>query len=182
VIEPLTEVEPFRIHGFDELVAFHTSGGTSTMPETFQGQVGECFEKTLRYPPHFAMIRSLYDLGFFSSEKRQVGKAKISPRELTSKLFLEKFSGDEPDVTIMRIEAHKGGRVASFTMVDEYDGATKLTSMMRTTAWPASVVLQMMVAGAIPKRGAVLQERDVPADRFLQAMRERGIHIHFEER
>ena len=70
-IEPLTEVESFHMEGFPELEAFHTSGGTSTMPETFQGKVGECFEKTLRYPGHVSMLRSLYDLGLFSSEKRQ---------------------------------------------------------------------------------------------------------------
>ena len=36
-IEPLTEAEPFTMEGFAELEAFHTSGGTSTLPETFQG-------------------------------------------------------------------------------------------------------------------------------------------------
>ena len=36
-VEPLTEVEPFQMDGFPELEAFHTSGGTSTLPETFQG-------------------------------------------------------------------------------------------------------------------------------------------------
>src|ERR1700756_707751 len=49
-IDPLTEPEDFEITGFPPLVAFHTSGGTSTLPETFEGRVGDCFEKTLRYP------------------------------------------------------------------------------------------------------------------------------------
>ncbi|HMB84724.1 MAG TPA: saccharopine dehydrogenase NADP-binding domain-containing protein, partial [Terriglobales bacterium] len=52
-IDPLTEPEEFHMDGFAPLVAFHTSGGTSTMPETFEGKVGECFEKTLRYPGHY---------------------------------------------------------------------------------------------------------------------------------
>ena len=34
-IDPLTEPEDFHIAGFSPLVAFHTSGGTSTLPETF---------------------------------------------------------------------------------------------------------------------------------------------------
>src|SRR3954470_10403920 len=55
-IEPLTEPEPFSIEGFEPLVGFHTSGGTSTLPETFKGRVGECFEKTLRYPAHYTMV------------------------------------------------------------------------------------------------------------------------------
>jgi lysine 6-dehydrogenase len=64
-------------------------------------------------------------------------------------------------------------------MIDEYDSETKLTSMMRTTAWPASVVLQMMVSGEIAKRGAVLQERDVPAQQFLNEMAARGVALTY---
>lgn len=179
-IEPLTEIEEFRVEGFPELQAFHTSGGTSTMPETFSGKVGECFEKTLRYPGHVAMIRSLYDLGLFSREKRTFGKVEIAPRTLMADLFVEKFKGDAPDVTVMRIEAHRDGKIASFTMIDKYDKATKMTSMMRTTAWPASIVLQMMVNGEVAKRGGVLQERDVPARQFLSEMGARGVEISYE--
>jgi lysine 6-dehydrogenase len=178
-IEPLTEPEEFRIEGFAPLTAFHTSGGTSTMPETYQGQVGECFEKTLRYPPHYTLIRSLYDLGMFSSQKKKFGKAEVSPREMTARIFLDKFSGDQPDVCIMRVEAHRAGKVAAFTMVDYFDPATKMTAMMRTTAWPASIVLQMMVDGRINTRGGVYQERDVPGPEFLGEMAKRGVKITF---
>jgi lysine 6-dehydrogenase len=178
-IEPLTEIEEFKIPGFSTLEAFHTSGGTSTMPETFGKNIGECFEKTLRYPGHVQMIRSLYDLGLFSKEKRKIGKVEIAPRTLMSDLMVEKFSGNEPDVTVMRVEAHRDGHVSAFTMIDKYDPATKQTSMMRTTAWPASVVLQMMVNGEITKRGAVLQERDVPAQQFLNEMSARGVELSY---
>jgi lysine 6-dehydrogenase len=178
-IEPLSEPEVFIMQGFPPLDAFHTSGGTSTLPETFQGKVGECFEKTLRYQGHFAIIRSLYDMGLFSSEPKVVGKQKVVPRALMTKIFEEKFAGDEPDVTILRVEAHQKDRVAAFTLVDRYDKGTKLTSMMRTTAWPASIVVQMLASGEIAKRGAIRQEVDVPADRFIDAMQERGIQVEY---
>ncbi len=195
-IEPLTEIENFEIEGLPSLDAFHTSGGTSTLPETFAGSVGECFEKTLRYKGHIEFIRGLYDLGLFSSEKRDINGVEVSPRELTSSLFLEKLAGDEPDLTVMRIEAwetekrrmlglRRSGeprRVLSFTLIDRYDPRTRMTSMMRTTAWPAAIVVQMLASGIIEKRGAVLQERDVPADMFIEAMAERGIEISFNER
>jgi len=193
-IEPLTEIEPFEIEGLPTLDAFHTSGGTSTLPETFSGKVGECFEKTLRYQRHINLIRGLYDLGLFSSEKRKINGVEISPRALTSSLFLEKFGGSEPDLTVMRVEAHseqkrslfkrstEPKRVMSFTLVDRYDPKTQMTSMMRTTAWPAAIVVQMMASGTIAKRGAVLQERDVPADSFITAMAARGIDVEYNER
>jgi lysine 6-dehydrogenase len=151
------------------------------MPESFAGQVGECFEKTLRYPDHYKLIRGLYDLGFFSSKKKKFRKVALSPREMTSALFLEKLSGKEPDVCIMRIEAHQNDRVLAFEMVDYFDPKLELTAMMRTTAWPASIVLQMITSGVIRKRGAIKQELDVPADIFLREMSRRGIKISFSD-
>jgi lysine 6-dehydrogenase len=94
----------------------------------------------------------------------------------------------------MRLEAHESvrtpgvrgllgarlqGRVATFTLVDHYDAKTDMSAMMRTTAFPASIVVQMLASGVIAKRGAVLQECDVPADTFLDEMRRRGIDIEY---
>ena len=193
-IDPLTEPEEFHMDGFAPLVAFHTSGGTSTMPETFEGKVGECFEKTLRYPGHYDLLCELNDLGLFSNEKMRVGNVEVAPRALLSRVFEGKFAGKGPDVCIMRIEAHESikapgvrgllggklkGRVATFTMVDHYDPKSDMSAMMRTTAFPASIVLQMMCMGAVSKRGAVLQERDVPAEAFLEEIGRRGIKIDY---
>lgn len=193
-IEALTEPEEFHMPGFSPLIAFHTSGGTSTMPESFEGKVGECFEKTLRYPGHYDLLCELKELGLFSSEKIKVGATEIAPRVVMSKIFEGKFAGKGADVCLMRVEAHESvrtagvrgllggrlkGRVASFTMVDHYDPKTDMSAMMRTTAFPASIVVQMLASGAISKRGAVLQERDVPADLFLEEMASRGIKIEY---
>ena len=193
-IEALTEPEEFHMNGFAPLVAFQTSGGTSTLPETFEGRVGECFEKTLRYPGHYDLLCELKELGLFSSEKVKIGSCEVAPRAVMAKLFEGKFAGKGPDVCIMRLEAHESvrtpgvrgllggrlkGRVASFTMVDHYDPKTDMSAMMRTTAFPASIVVQMLASGAISKRGAVLQERDVPAEHFLEEMAARGIGIEY---
>jgi len=178
-IEPLSEPEEFHLEGFPPLEAFQTSGGTSTLPETFAGKVGECFEKTLRYRGHLALIRGLYDLGVFSSEKKKFGKMEIAPRSMISRLFEEKFAGNHADLVILRVEAHQGARVASFTCVDRFEPATKMTAMMRTTAWPASVVVQMLSSGEIEKRGGIRSERDIPAEAFLQAMAARGVRIEY---
>ena len=193
-IEALTEPEPFHMEGFAPLVAFQTSGGTSTLPETFEGKVGECFEKTLRYPGHYDLLCELKELGLFSSDKMRVGNVEVAPRALMSKVFEGKFAGKGPDVCIMRLEAHESikspgvrgllggklkGRVATFTMVDHYDPKSDMSAMMRTTAFPASIVLQMMCMGAVSKHGAVLQERDVPAQTFLEEIERRGIKIEY---
>ena len=193
-IEALTEPEDFHMPGFAPLIAFHTSGGTSTLPETFEGRVGECFEKTLRYPGHYDLLCELKELGLFSSQKMRINGTQIAPRTVMSKIFEGKFAGKGPDLCIMRLEAHESvrtagvrgllggrlkGRVASFTMVDHYDAKTDMSAMMRTTAFPASIVLQMLASGVITQRGGILQERDVPAETFLEEMAERGIKIEY---
>src|SRR5438477_11074627 len=109
-VEPLTEPEEFHMDGFAPLVAFHTSGGTSTLPESFEGRVGECFEKTLRYPGHYDLLCELKALGLFSSEKMKIGKAEIAPRSVMSKIFEGKFASKGADVCIMRLEAHESVR------------------------------------------------------------------------
>ena len=193
-IEALTEPEEFYMPGFAPLIAFHTSGGTSTLPESFEGRVGECFEKTLRYPGHYDLLCELKELGLFSSEKLRVNGTQIAPRALMSRIFEGKFAGKGPDVCIMRLEAHESvrtagvrgllggrlkGRVASFTMVDHYDPKTDMSAMMRTTAFPASIVIQMLASGVITQRGGILQERDVPAETFLEGLAARGIKIEY---
>jgi saccharopine dehydrogenase-like NADP-dependent oxidoreductase len=125
------------------------------------------------------MLRSLYDLGLFSSETRRVNGTEVAPRQITSRLFEEKFASTEPEVTILRVEAHHEDRVASFSMVDHTDLVTGLTSMARATAWPASIVLQMLISGAIGKRGGIRQEADVPAERFLNEMALRNVIIDY---
>ena len=109
-IEALTEPEHFHMPGFAPLIAFQTSGGTSTLPETFEGRVGECFEKTLRYPGHFDLLCELKELGLFSSEKIGVNGSQIAPRAMMAKIFEGKFAGKGPDVCIMRLEAHESVR------------------------------------------------------------------------
>lgn len=195
-IEPLSEVETFRMRDFPPLEAFHTSGGTSTLPETFAGKVGECFEKTLRYRGTLPYIKALYDFGFFSKEKMKIGKAEFSPRDVTARLMCSKLAGNQADVTVLRVEAYekqsrglralmttkRDPRVLAFSLMDRFDTKTGMTSMMRTTAWPASVVVQMLASGEIAKRGGIRQELDVPAEAFLGAMKARGIEINYEER
>lgn len=180
-VEPLTELETFHLAGFPPLDAFHTSGGTSTLPDSYKGKVGECFEKTLRYQGNFPLIRGLFDLGLFSSSEVKLGKAKMVPRQLMSRLFVERMSGNNADLVILRVEAHKMGRVAAFTIVDQYDKSTRMTAMMRTTAWPASIVVQMLASGMISKRGAIHQEMDVPFEPFWEAMAARGVSMKFTE-
>jgi lysine 6-dehydrogenase len=50
--------------------------------------------------------------------------------------------------------------------------------MMRTTAFPASIVAQMMARGETTRKGAVPQERCIPSDIFVKELAKRNIQIN----
>src|SRR5690349_18382698 len=59
-VESMTEVESLEFPPpFGTMEAFQTSGGTSTLPETFLGRVRELDYKTIRYPGHCAKFKTM---------------------------------------------------------------------------------------------------------------------------
>ena len=65
----MTELEELEFpEPFGKMEAFQTSGGTSTLPDTFLGSVRELDYKTIRYPGHCAKFKTMIDLGLCCSE------------------------------------------------------------------------------------------------------------------
>ena len=112
-------------------------------------------QKTLRYPGHVALMRSLRDMGFFSKEAVAAGGVTVRPLDVTAALLFPKwaFSPGEGDLTVMRVIARgrRKGERASITweLSDRYDAATGLRSFPRTTAFPAAIVARMMLDGRL---------------------------------
>jgi lysine 6-dehydrogenase len=64
-----------------------------------------------------------------------------------------------------------------YDIVDKFDEQTNLSAMMRTTAFPASIIAQMMAAGATSERGAIPQEKAIDAETFVANLERRNIKI-----
>jgi len=165
------------------LEAFHTSGGSSTMVETFAGRVKALDYKTLRYPGHLRKIKLLKDLGLFAPDPLTVGKASVAPRELMGRLLEAKIGWCDADMTAVKIWVtglQDGNPVRrEARLVDYTDPKTGLTSMMRTTGFPAAEVLRSLVDGTTTARGLLRQERDLPASSLLSRIADYGIKIEF---
>ncbi|HWS86366.1 MAG TPA: saccharopine dehydrogenase C-terminal domain-containing protein [Pyrinomonadaceae bacterium] len=183
-VESLTEVESLDFpEPFGRMEAFQTSGGTSTLPETFAGRVKELDYKTIRYPGHCERFKLLVDLGLASSEAVEVGGTTVAPRRLLGELLNRHLPADEPDLVFIRLEfvgepaGGGGARRLRYDIIDRFDPRTGLSAMQRTTAFPASLVAQMMARGETTRRGAVPQERCIPPEPFVAALAARGITI-----
>jgi lysine 6-dehydrogenase len=183
-IDSMTEIESLSFPTpFEQLEAFQTSGGTSTLPETFLGRVRELDYKTIRYPGHCEKFKLLLDLGLASSETIEVSGARVSPRRVLGEMLLRHLPADEPDVVLILVEFRGTPAGAGHTqtlryyIIDRYDERTGLSAMQRTTAFPASIIAQMMARGEILEKGAIPQERCVPPDSFVSELAARNISI-----
>jgi len=165
-----------------ECEAAFTSGGSSTLPWTYAGRIRNLDYKTVRYPGHYDLLRAIEALGLFDTETVEIEDLRIAPRALLKKLFCDRLARrDEADLVVLRIEASgmRDGRPGRLVheMMDMRDEETGLTAMMRTTAFPVSIIAQMIADGTITKRGAMPPERAVPPPNLIAELERRGIFV-----
>jgi lysine 6-dehydrogenase len=171
---------------FGTMEAFNTSGGISTLPQSYLGRVQHLDYKTIRYPGHCDAIHMLKELGMMSKEAVETASGPVVPRDLLFKLLSDKLPKDEPDVVLVRVMVSglkdKKPVQIVWDCIDYADQAAGLTAMMRMTAFPASIVAQMIARGDITERGVLRQETTVPTKLFLAEMDGRGIRLQMTER
>jgi lysine 6-dehydrogenase len=180
-VQSMTEIETLSFDGFPPLEAFQTSGGTSTLPDTFFGKLRELDYKTIRYAGHCERFKTMIDLGLCSSDEIVVDYQKVTPRKVFGELLQKHLPADGPDYVLVRLDfvGKKGGETSKlrYDIVDKLDEATGLSAMMRTTAFPASIIAQMMARGDVLMRGAAPQEKTIDPDKFVAELDRRNIKI-----
>lgn len=183
-VPSMTELEELTFEGFPPLEAFQTSGGTSTLPDTFAGKLRELDYKTIRYAGHCDKFKTMIDLGLCSSHEITADFQKVVPRKVFGRLLEMYLPADEPDHVLVRLEfigklatRHSSLATLRYDIVDRQDPATGLSAMMRTTAFPASIIAQMMAKGDVLMRGATPQENAIDPDKFVAELARREIII-----
>jgi lysine 6-dehydrogenase len=178
MVDSMTELETLDFPDpFGNMEAFQTSGGTSTLPETFLGRVKELDYKTIRFPGHCARFKTMIDLGLCSSQPVDVDGRAVVPRRLLGDLLVRNLPADGPDVVLVRVEFKGDEKRLTYDIIDRQDDKTGLSAMMRTTAFPASIVALMMARGQTTPKGALPQERCVPPAKFMDELRQRSINV-----
>lgn len=180
-VDSMTEIESLAFGGFPPLEAFQTSGGTSTLPDTFLGKVRELDYKTIRYAGHCEKFKTMIDLGLCSSDEIVSDFQKVVPRKVFGTLLEAHLPADGPDYVLVRLDfaGRSGGglKTLRYDIVDKLDVATGMSAMMRTTAFPASIIAQMMARGDVYQRGATPQEKAIDPIKFVAELERRNIII-----
>lgn len=184
-IAALSELEEIHFEKFGPLEAFHTSGGTSTLPLSFP-EVETLEYKTIRYPGHAEKFQLLVDLHLTRKDYEvDISGQTVNPREVLLKVLDPIVElGDKQDVVLLRVNVsgEKDGKqqLISYEMVTHKDTNTNVTAMARATAYTISTVAQMIAAGEIKKRGVYPPERIVPGGAYMKAMAARDVFIKME--
>lgn len=166
-VPALEELEEIEFPPYGRFEAFNTSGGTSTLPYMYQGKIQTLECKTLRYPGHVEAYQKIRD--------------KAESREDLERTLSKILPTNREDIMLFRVvaEGMKEGEKyrVTYEMVDKYDAHTGLTAMMRTTAFPATILMSMIGSGRISLKGAYTQEHFAPAEEIFAELNERGIMV-----
>ena len=184
-VEALSEVESVEFPApVGTLEAFHTAGGLSTLPWTYQGRVRTMEYKTLRYPGHAEIMRAIRDLGLLSLEPVEVrGGEKVVPRSVfiaCAEPRLRRPEGRDLVALRVEVEGEKDGRPRRivYDLLDYYDEATGISAMERTTGFSLAITGIMQVDGRITARGVCTPDQCVPADEYVRELERRGVRIN----
>ena len=120
----------------------------------------------------------MIDLGFTSRDKVKIGKSDFQRRDVFEALLIDPLTYEGKDVVLIQILASgkKDGRewTKKYQAI-EYGDTNGLTAMMRTTAFPAAITLEMLVDGRISEHGVLRQELAIPTDNFMNELEARNI-------
>ena len=184
-VNPMTAIEDLEFDGLGKFEAFYTSGGTSTLPDTYRTATKFLDYKTIRYPGHCKLFRPMLEIGLASRQKFDVDGQLVEPRSVLKAVLDKNLSATDLDMVLVRLtfEGIRSGAAKTlvYEIVDKQDTKSGLTAMMRTTAFPAAIIAWMAASGRIEKRGVKPQEVTVKPALFLPELKKRGIHLVVRE-
>jgi lysine 6-dehydrogenase len=183
-VAALDGVEVVEVPGVGRLEAFYTDG-VRTLHHTVPG-VRTMWEKTLRYPGHVEVLKALRSLGLFSETPLPVGDGCVVPRDLATALLEQRLGAPRvKDVVAMRVGVEGSAEGVPtrhrFRLLDRYNERQGISAMARTTAYTASIIIQLVAHGDITERGVVPPEvlgmsRPV-FDAVMTALATKGIRV-----
>lgn len=149
----LSERELMQFDKAGELEAFNTDGLRSLIYT--MKHIPDMKEKTLRYPGHIDLIIAMQQAGFFDTMPLRINETDISPLEFTSKILVNqwKLEAEEQEFTVMKVIVRSNEKTIEYNLYDEYDAASKLSSMARTTGYTCTAAVNLIGRNLFIEKG-----------------------------
>ena len=162
-----------------ELEAFHTGGGISTLPWTYQGRVRTMEYKTLRYPGHVAIMRPIRELGLLDLTSVKVKGTEVVPQDaFIASVSPRLTKPDGRDLVALRVEVRgRNGKSVAWQLLDYSDQAHGISAMMRTTGYSLAITGIMQADGRVTTHGVHTPDEAVPFGEYVTELAKRGVEI-----
>lgn len=140
-IETLSGVEAMQVPKIGKLECFYTDGLRTLLHTIPSAQDME--EKTIRYPGHAQLFKTIIDCGFLSDTMVHCGRRLFAIRDVSIRYLNNMLKkNDNRDVSVLVIEVRRKRKTRTYTVIDQYDEANQVTSMARMTAYTGSIITQ----------------------------------------
>lgn len=141
-------VQPYQDNELGKLEAF-LSDGLRSLLDSYP-DIPEMEERTLRWPGHIDAMRVLCDLGLLDDP---------SSLESVGRTLGKRYPADQfKDVLLMFVEARKGGKIASWRMIDRFNDEG-LSAMSRTTGFTTAATAMLLARKQFTTPGVHPPER-----------------------
>ena len=143
------------------LEAFTNGSLTDVVEHLDLKNVKDAYAQTIRWPGHSETWTMLKELHLLDKEPVKVKGVNVSPREFWYSLGEKWLQYDpcEGDAICQRVivKGNKDDLPASYTyeFMDFYDPEEDITAMARTTAFPCSIIAQMIAKGEMDMPGVI---------------------------
>lgn len=131
--------------------------------------------KTLRFPGHAAVFRTMYEIGMFDETPHRYGTVEVAPRAILLDALDRTLPRDEPDVVLVRVWRDNNGERTTFEIEDTAHGA--FSALSRTTAFPASALADLIVRGVVDRPGVHAMHEAVTGAELLPELASVGITV-----
>ena len=168
-VDPLTRFEDVEWEGRGALEAFSTAGGTSTMCRDHEGRVDHLEYKTLRFPGHGRIFAAIRDMGLFDET------GDPSPRSVLLTALDRTLPRGDDDLVLVRVWIETDTTIRTMEIEDVHDG--RFSALARTTAFPATALIDLVTRGDIVKTGVHTMQRAVDGADLIEALCPVGITV-----
>jgi len=168
-VDPLTRFETLEWEGWGPLEAFSTAGGTSTMCRDHEGDVDNLEYKTLRFPGHGVIFAAIREMGLFDET------GDPSPRSVLLEALDRTLPRSDDDLVLVRVWIETDTTTRTLEIEDVHDG--RFSALARTTAFPATALIDLVARGDVATRGVVTMQRAVDGDVLFEELRAVGISV-----
>jgi len=152
-VYPLSYQDTVNIDGF-EYEAACTSGGVGSLVKELKDVPNVCY-KTLRYPGHYAYIRSIL--------------VRTSNFEDLKEIFKKVFPTTNDDVIVVyaQVMGERNREYTRRTYANKFYGVNGLTGIQATTAGSGVAILELMLTGKVT---GLVNHSNVTLDDFTKTM------------